>query len=113
MKMKRNGVREWLFQRVSNILICLYAVVYISLILTIDPLDYQTWKAMHDTTWFKVFSSITIVVLAFNAILAGWQIATDYTQKVPIKGFSSLFHGFYLIVTALFAAAALYVFWGL
>jgi len=109
--MKRNGTREWIFQRFSTILITLYTLVYISLFLSIKTYDYASWTAMHSPIWFKIYSTITLIIIMANSLLAGWQIGTDYTQKVPLPGFSILFHSFYTAVTLGLLVFGLYILW--
>lgn len=109
--MKRNGFREWIFQRCSTILITVYTVVYLSLILSMQTYDYATWTTMHHAMWFKVYTTITLIIVMINSLLAGWQIGTDYTQKVPIAGFGIIFHSFYTVVTIVMLALGLYIIW--
>ena len=73
--------------------------------------DYATWTSMHDATWFKVYSTITLVIVMANSLLAGWQIGTDYTQKVPLASFGVMFHSFYTIVTIALLVLGLYILW--
>jgi succinate dehydrogenase hydrophobic anchor subunit len=73
--------------------------------------DYATWTSMHDATWFKVYSTITLVIVMANSLLAGWQIGTDYTQKVPLAGFGVMFHSFYSVVTVALLVFGLYILW--
>ncbi|MCC2607451.1 succinate dehydrogenase, hydrophobic membrane anchor protein [Planctobacterium marinum] len=111
MNFKRNGVNEWIFQRVSNVLIFCYAIFYIVNVLSMGEVTYDAWVALHSATWFKLYSTVTLVIVMLNAILAGWQIGTDYTQKVPVPGFSVIFHSFYTIVTLIFLVAGLCILW--
>lgn len=111
MKKKRNGVREWIFQRTSNLLIISYLLVYVTLILNMDDVNYVNWSGLHSALWFKVYSTFTLIVAMANAILAGWQIGTDYTQKVPIPGFAAIFHCFYISFTTVFLVFGLFVLW--
>ena len=46
-----------------------------------------------------------------NSLLAGWQIGTDYTQKVPLPGFSTVFHSFYTLITIGMLIFSLYIIW--
>ena len=109
--MNRNGLLEWIFQRISMVLITLYTITYISLVLSMDTYDYATWTSMHDAIWFKVYSTLTLVIVMTNSLLAGWQIGTDYTQKVPIAGFSVIFHSFYSLITLVLLVFGLYILW--
>jgi succinate dehydrogenase / fumarate reductase membrane anchor subunit len=110
---KRNGVREWIFQRVSNLAIIIAGAFYIISVLTMDTVSYDQFVAFHSQAWLKVVASIVMVLAMANALLAGWQIGTDYTQKVKIPGFGPLFHLFYTVGSAAFAAFALYILWGI
>jgi len=109
--MKRNGLHAWIFQRISTILITLYTIIYISLVLSMQTYDYTTWTTMHEAIWFKVYSTITLIIVMANSLLAGWQIGTDYTQKVPLAGFGVMFHSFYTVVTIGLLALGLYIIW--
>jgi hypothetical protein len=46
-----------------------------------------------------------------NSLLAGWQIGTDYTQKVPVAGFGVIFHSFYTLVSIAMLVFGLYILW--
>ena len=109
--MNKNGFHGWIFQRFSTILITLYTITYISLVVSMQTYDYATWTAMHEVMWFKVYSTITLIIVMANSLLAGWQIGTDYTQKVPVAGFDVMFHSFYAIVTLGLLAFGLYIIW--
>lgn len=107
----RNGITEWLFQRLSNVLIFCFAIFYILNLLVMGEVTYQDWVALHDALWFKVYATVTLIIVMVNSLLAGWQIATDYSQKVPLPGFGSLFHGFYTLVTLGFLGFGLFILW--
>ncbi len=109
--MNKNGLHGWIFQRISTVMITVYTLVYLSLLLTMQNPDFATWKSIHDALWFKVYSTATLVIVMANSCLAGWQIGTDYTQKVPIAGFGAVFHGFYTIVSILLLLTGLFIFW--
>jgi len=81
----RSGTREWVFQRLSNLAICLWAVVFIGLILSIDAATFADWKNLFSPMWFKVYSSITLIIICSNSVLAGWQIGTDYIKPILIN----------------------------
>ncbi len=109
--MNKNGFHGWIFQRFSTVLITLYTLIYLSLIVSMQTYDYITWKSMHQATWFKVYSTATLIIVMANSCLAGWQIGTDYTKKVPLASFGVLFHSFYTIVTIALLVLGLYILW--
>lgn len=104
---KRSGTREWLFQRLANAAICLWAIIFISQLLCLET-DYQAWQQLFSPTWFKVYSSITLIVICLNGILAGWQIGTDYIKA------NALNSAYMLLVKAsslIYGALGLYILW--
>lgn len=109
--MKKSGFHGWIFQRISTILITVFTITYLGLVVSMQTYDYATWTSMHDATWFKVYSTITLVIVMANSLLAGWQIGTDYTQKVPLASFGVIFHSFYTIVTIALLVLGLYILW--
>jgi succinate dehydrogenase hydrophobic anchor subunit len=77
-----SGVKQWVFQRISNALFVTFGICLLCIFLGNDGLTYEyitaeliSWK------WYFV----VLLVLAFlNAILAGWQIDGDYAKKFGI-----------------------------
>lgn len=108
----RNGIREWVFQRISNVVIFAYGIFYILMVMSMGDVNYSQWVAMHSGTMFKVVSTIALVIAMLNSLLAGWQIGTDYTQKVPVPGFGFIFHAFYTVVSIIFLLLGFKILWG-
>ena len=81
----RSGTREWIYQRLSNLAICLWGVVFISLVFTLEGTTFTDWKGVFAPIWFKVYSSVTLVMICLNSVLAGWQIGTDYIKPTVIN----------------------------
>lgn len=113
MLANRNGIREWLFQRFSNVVIILAGAVYIINLAMLDQVSYEQFMSLHSHTWFKVVASVVFAIAMLNSLLAGWQIGTDYTQKIKLPGFGKMFHTFYTIGSIAFLGAAFYILWGL
>lgn len=81
----RSGTREWVFQRIANVSILLWGALFIGLILNMDSYDYNSWQALFAPLWFKIYSSLTLILISLNSVLAGWQIGTDYVKKATIN----------------------------
>lgn len=109
---KRNGIREWIFQRVSNVVIFAYGIFYIFMVMSMGDASYSEWVAMHSGALFKIVSTIALVIAMLNSLLAGWQIGTDYTQKVSIPGFGVIFHAFYTVGSIVFLLFGFKILWG-
>ncbi|MBJ7536648.1 succinate dehydrogenase, hydrophobic membrane anchor protein [Marinomonas transparens] len=106
----RSGSREWVFQRVSNLAICIWGVIFIGLVLTIDTATFTDWKALFSPIWFKVYSSITLIMVCLNSVLAGWQIGTDYIKPNVIN---RLFMTLVILGSMAYTILGLSILWGI
>ncbi|WCN07614.1 succinate dehydrogenase, hydrophobic membrane anchor protein [Marinomonas mediterranea] len=106
----RSGTREWLFQRLSNLLICVWSVVFISLFISAPQLNYESWVQLFSPLWFKLYSSSTLLIVCLNSVLAGWQIGTDYIKANAVNW---VYMQFIRLVSLLYAVLGLFILWGL
>lgn len=81
-KRLRSGTREWIFQRIANLMVVAYGCIFIGQILAMDRVDFASWQTLFTQGWFQIYSSLTLAVLCLNSILAGWQIGADYVKPV-------------------------------
>jgi succinate dehydrogenase hydrophobic membrane anchor protein len=98
-----NGVQQWIFQRFSNIIILVFIAVLATAMLS--ELSYEALSTLLAQTWFKVYLTITLIFASLNSILAGWQIAGDYAQKISLPNW--IFTGFGVLVTMVYFITAL------
>lgn len=106
----RSGTREWLFQRSANLAICLWAVIFISRFLASDTSSYAGWQSFFSPLWFKIYTSITLLLICLNSVLAGWQIGADYVKpNLANKALASV----YWLGSSIYLIAGMYILWGL
>ena len=106
----RSGTREWVFQRVANFLICLWAITFITTVLLQAPTDMESWRALFVPMWFKLFSTLVLLFAGLNSMLAGWQIGTDYI-KVPV--INRPYMWLVKLISIAYVVIGLYILWGL
>ncbi|WP_394179139.1 succinate dehydrogenase, hydrophobic membrane anchor protein [Marinomonas posidonica] len=106
----RSGTKEWLFQRITNALICVWAIITIVLFIDHQPSNLADFSALLAPIWYKALSSVVLVLGAFNSVLAGWQISTDYVKGLAIN---LIFNLLVRLVTLVYLVAGMYVLWGL
>ncbi|WP_235075928.1 succinate dehydrogenase, hydrophobic membrane anchor protein [Marinomonas profundimaris] len=104
----RSGTREWVFQRITNLAICLWGVVIIGLVLNVDTATFADWQNLFAPMWFKIYSSVTLLMVCLNSVLAGWQIGTDYIKP---KGINTLYMAVVKLGSVAYAAFGLYILW--
>jgi len=84
----RNGLYDWLVQRISAVIILMYVLCHAAIIFTTPEMDYVRWRALFSDTGMKIFSLATLVALCAHAWVGIWTIATDYltTRMLGSKG---------------------------
>jgi succinate dehydrogenase / fumarate reductase membrane anchor subunit len=80
------GLRDWLAQRVTALLMALFTVVVIlQVVLTSGSIGYDTWSGIFSTQWMKSLTFAVIISLAYHAWVGMRDIWMDYVQPVAIR----------------------------
>jgi succinate dehydrogenase / fumarate reductase membrane anchor subunit len=74
----RNGLYDWLFQRISAVVLAVYFVFIFGFIATNPDLSFEQWKALFDANWMRVFSLISLVMILVHVWIGMWGVLTDY-----------------------------------
>lgn len=80
-----SGLRDWLVQRVSAIVLAIYFVFLMGFFLTHPGLDFQAWYALFHHTFMKVTTLFVILMLALHAWVGIWTVLTDYVKPTAIR----------------------------
>ncbi len=76
----RNGLRDWLIQRVSAVILATYALFLAYFFLTHSPLTYDQWQGLFSHESFKVFSALALFALLGHVWVGLWTVFTDYVN---------------------------------
>ena len=80
------GLRDWLAQRVTAVLMALFTVVLLLQVLFGGPLGYDRWASIFSAQWMKVLTFTVIVALAYHAWVGLRDIWMDYiTRSVALR----------------------------
>jgi succinate dehydrogenase / fumarate reductase membrane anchor subunit len=79
------GMRDWLSQRVTAVLMAAFTVVLLAQVLMPGPLDYYRWSAIFSAQWMKVLTFVVIVALAWHAWVGVRDIWMDYVKPVALR----------------------------
>ena len=75
----RSGLSDWLIQRVSAVILLAYFLCVGATLLT--GVDYDAWKAMHETTGMRIFTLMAALSFAAHAWIGLWAVFTDYLTE--------------------------------
>lgn len=77
----RSGLRDWIVQRVSAVIIGLYVIFLTSFILFHPQLNFMVWQLLFCHPLMQIFSFLTLVAIVLHAYIGMWTIATDYLTR--------------------------------
>jgi len=79
------GVRDWLAQRITSILMAIFTVALVVQVLLPGPLDYYRWSAIFAHQWMRLLTFVTIVALLFHVWVGMRDIWMDYVKPVSAR----------------------------
>lgn len=104
----RNGLADWLVQRVTAVIVGAY-VVWFMLYLCCHPMgDYAAWHAFFSCTFVKVFSMLALLSLCAHAWVGLWTVFTDYVKCAKRRVFLEVVLVILLITYVIWAIS---IFW--
>ena len=79
------GLRDWLSQRVTAVLMALFTLVLVVQVLMPGPLGYDRWAGIFAAQWMKVLSFAVFIALAWHAWVGMRDIWMDYVKPVGTR----------------------------
>jgi succinate dehydrogenase / fumarate reductase membrane anchor subunit len=99
----RSGLRDWIIQRISAVVLALYLFTILIFFAANSGLDFQSWRNFFYNPFMQIFSFLALLSLAAHAWIGVWTIFTDYVKSKGLR----------LFLEAVMALALLaYVAWG-
>jgi succinate dehydrogenase / fumarate reductase membrane anchor subunit len=79
------GMRDWLAQRITAIVMAVYTVILLVLFLTGQNFSYEGWAGMFARQWFKIATFITFLALFYHVWVGMRDIWMDYVKPVSVR----------------------------
>ena len=80
------GLRDWVVQRVSAMVMAVYSISLIAYVVSTPELTFAEWHGLFAITWVKVATLLFVLALAFHAWVGMWTIFTDYVKHYMVRG---------------------------
>jgi succinate dehydrogenase / fumarate reductase membrane anchor subunit len=74
------GMRDWLAQRITAVIMALYSLIVITVVTLNSPLKYEGWKALFSQGAMRVATLIFALSLAWHAWVGARDILMDYIK---------------------------------
>ncbi len=79
------GMRDWLSQRITAVLMALFTVVLLAQLLFGGPLGYERWAGIFAAQWMKVLSFVVFISIGWHAWVGMRDIWMDYVKPVALR----------------------------
>ena len=79
------GLRDWLAQRLTAIVMFLYTLLVIGLLLTTPQFDYATWRELFAPQWMKLATLLFLLSVYLHAWIGMRNIFMDYVKHGGVR----------------------------
>jgi succinate dehydrogenase / fumarate reductase, membrane anchor subunit len=79
------GLRDWLLQRLTAIVMAVYTLVLLGVALWHGGIDYALWTALFANGAFKLASFLFMAALLYHAWVGMRNIYMDYIKPVGLR----------------------------
>ncbi len=107
----RNGVSDWIIQRVSAVILAAYTLFLAGFIITTPDVDYATWQNLFSQLWMRIFSVLALLSIAAHGWIGLWGVVTDYLTPRMVGSKALSLRLLVLLTYAIITIA--YLVWGI
>lgn len=104
-----SGLRDWLIQRVTAVLLATYAIIIVGFLIQHPQLTFEQWQGFFSQSWLQIYTIISLLCLLMHSWIGLWTVSTDYIKKSCIRLIFQLFVIFALLACLL---AGIMIVWG-
>lgn len=79
------GLRDWLAQRITAVLMALFTIVLLAQVIFGEPLSYYKWAGIFSSQWMKSLTLVVIVALLVHVWVGVRDIFMDYVKPVSVR----------------------------
>jgi len=81
----RYGMRDWLVQRVTAVIMSVYTVIVLVVLLGGVPISYAVWKDLFTQGWMRVATLLFAASLAWHLWVGVRNILMDYVKPDGLR----------------------------
>jgi succinate dehydrogenase / fumarate reductase membrane anchor subunit len=79
------GLRDWLTQRVTAVVMAVYALLFVVVLLAARPTNYVAWKTLFSGQAMKLATFLFFASLFLHAWIGMRDILMDYIKPVSMR----------------------------
>ncbi len=104
------GLRDWLIQRVTAVMMVLYTVFIVTYCLMQPVLDYDAWTLLFSSTAMRSVSLLFLLSVFYHAWIGIRGIVMDYVKSAFIR---LLIHVLVILALLLYVIWSVQILWGM
>ncbi len=85
MRYDTRGLRDWIVQRVTSVIIGAYALFLISYLFSVATVDYQVMQHLFANLWMRLATMVAMLSIIWHAWIGLWTVLTDYVKCKYIR----------------------------
>lgn len=79
------GLKDWLFQRMTAVVMAVYSVVLLAVLLTGNVQGYSGWKGLFGQGWMRFASLLFVLSVLIHAWVGIRDIWMDYVKNTGVR----------------------------
>lgn len=79
------GLRDWLAQRITAVVLLVYTLVLLGAALFTPELTYGAWAGLFASAWMKVATLLAVLALSWHAWVGVRDIYMDYIKPTGVR----------------------------
>jgi succinate dehydrogenase / fumarate reductase membrane anchor subunit len=103
------GLRDWLTQRITAVVMALYSVALAGYLLLLPRLDYDAWTGLFSSQPMRTFTLLFLLSVFYHAWIGIRDIVMDYVKPASVR---LAIHVVVILVSLLYAIWAVQILWG-
>ncbi|MBS0357913.1 MAG: succinate dehydrogenase, hydrophobic membrane anchor protein [Proteobacteria bacterium] len=77
-----NGLRDWLLQRFSALILAVYVFFLFGYFFSHPNLQFAEWHTLFASNGVRILSFVTLISIVVHAWIGIWTVTTDYLKCV-------------------------------
>jgi len=103
------GLRDWLAQRITAVVMLLYTVLLLVMLLKMKQFDYANWKAMWNAPLMRYATLVCLACLYVHAWVGIRNIFMDYIKPTSLR---LALYSAVILALVWYAAWSVQILWG-
>jgi succinate dehydrogenase / fumarate reductase, membrane anchor subunit len=104
------GLRDWLIQRVTAVVMALYSVAIAGYLLLQTDLDYDVWTELFSSQMVRTFTLLFMLSLFYHAWIGIRDIVMDYVKPASVR---LVIHVLVILALLLYVIWSVQILWGM